>query len=445
MAAVFHPDLLRQILQKYPPAPHYLLALSGGLDSVVLLHAVAQIRSDSFFNSCLFQVIHVHHGLQDEADDWALQCQNLCASLSLPCLVERVDARPQGSEGVEAAAREARYAAFARHLQPQGVLLTAHHQNDQAETLLLRLLRGSGLSGLAAMAECRSFAQGFLLRPLLSLPRRALATYAEKQGLVWLEDPSNHSLDYDRNYLRHQILPRLSERWLGAVKTLSRATELVAESNELLQELAVYDLARLSQRDADVVLESLPLAELKKLSEPRLNNLLRYWLAQLKLPTPSQAQLKRVKRELLLAKADRQPLVDWAGVELRRYDGRIYAMSPLPPLDGSKRYRWTLSEPLLIDGLAEPLSVELLSEIRLLLPESNEVEVAFRQGGEQFHLAGRGMSKPLKTLFQEAKVLPWQRHRLPLIFIAGQLAAVVGLGVAQAFVDKSKRYYKSSS
>jgi len=439
MAAVFHPDLLRQTLQKYPPAPHYLLALSGGLDSVVLLHAVAQIRSDSFFNSCLFQVIHVHHGLQAEADNWAVQCQKLCASLSLPCLVEWVNAQPQGSEGVEAAAREARYAAFAGHLQPQGVLLTAHHQDDQAETLLLRLLRGSGLSGLAAMAECRSFAQGFLLRPLLSLPRRALAVYAVKQGLSWLEDPSNQSLEYDRNYLRHQILPRLSTRWLGAVKTLSRATELVAESNQLLQELAVYDLARLSQRDADVVLESLPLAELKKLSEPRLNNLLRYWLAQLKLPTPSQAQLQRVKRELLLAKADRQPLVHWPGAELRRYDGRIYAMSPLPSLDDSKRHRWVLSEPLRIEGLAEPLSVEVLRRMRLLLPESGEVEVAFRQGGERLCLAGRRVTKSLKSLFQEAKVPLWQRSRLPLIFIAGQLAAVVGIGVVEGFVDKSKK------
>jgi len=439
MATVFQSETLLHTLQKYPAAPHYLLALSGGLDSVVLLHAFAKIRSKPFFSSARFEVIHVHHGLQDEADGWALQCQNLCASLSLPCSVERVDARPQGSEGVEAAAREARYAAFARHLQPRGVLLTAHHQDDQAETLLLRLLRGSGLTGLAAMAECRPFAEGSLLRPLLSLPRRALATYAEKQGLVWVEDPSNQLLEYDRNYLRHQILPRLSERWLGAVKTLSRATELVAESNELLQELAVYDLARLSQRDANVVLESLPLAELKKLSEPRLNNLLRYWLAQLKLPTPSQAQLQRVKRELLLAKADRQPLVDWAGAELRRYDGRIYAMSPLSPLDDSKRYRWNCSTPLRIEGLSEPLSVAVLREMRVQLPESAELEVAFRQGGERLCLAGRRVTKSLKSLFQEAKVPPWQRQRLPLIFIEGQLAAVVGIGVAEAFVDKSKK------
>ncbi|MDQ7075288.1 MAG: tRNA lysidine(34) synthetase TilS [Gammaproteobacteria bacterium] len=424
MPAAFQAEFLLRRLQQQPPAPHYLLALSGGLDSVVLLHAFAQICHDPFFKSANLQVIHVHHGLQSEADLWAQGCQNRCETLAMPCVIERVNAQPQGKEGVEAAAREARYRVFAQHLQAGGLLLTAHHQDDQAETLLLRLLRGSGLSGLAAMAECRTFAQGHLVRPLLTYSRAAVLAYAQRHSLSWWEDPSNQSLDYDRNYLRHQIMPRLSERWLGAVKTLARATERVAESNALLQEVAVEDLAKL-QHNSSYGKESLPVVALHQLSLPRLNNLLRYWLAQLNLPTPSHAQLQRVSAELLVAAQDRQPLVHWPGVELRRFDGRIYAMPPLQKWDASRRYPWDLQHPLSIEGLPEPLQPELLRELGLVLPRGVSVTVAFRQGGEVLRLAGRGVSKPLKKWFQEAKIPPWQRERLPLIYFEDQLVAVM--------------------
>ncbi|MDQ7015144.1 MAG: tRNA lysidine(34) synthetase TilS [Gammaproteobacteria bacterium] len=429
MPTVFQAEFLLRRLQQRPPAPHYLLALSGGLDSVVLLHAFAHISAEPFFNAARFQVIHIHHGLHAEADGWAVECQNLCRRLSIPCVIERVKVCSSG-EGLEAAAREARYAAFAQHLQADGVLLTAHHANDQAETLLLRLLRGSGLSGLAAMSECRTFAQGHLVRPLLTYSRVSVLAYAQRHGLSWWEDPSNQSLDYDRNYLRHQIMPRLGERWLGAVKTLARATERVAESNALLQEVAAEDLAKL-QYDLSYGKESLSLAALKQLSLPRLNNLLRYWLAQLNLPTPSHAQLQRVSAELLVAAQDRQPLVHWPGVELRRFDGRIYAMPPLPRVDVTRRYVWDLAEPLEIEGFSEPLQPDLLRKMGLLLPSHVVVTVAFRQGGERLRLVGRGMTKSLKTLFQEAKIPPWQRERLPLIYVEDQLVAVVSIGVAE--------------
>ena len=234
---------LRRTLAALPPARRYYVAFSGGLDSQVLLHALAQLRREL---AAPVAAVHIHHGLSPNADRWAAQCDAACAALAIPCEVRHVQARHAAGESREAAARAARYAAFAQILDTDDMLLTAHHQDDQAETLLLMLLRGAGVAGLAGMPAWRGLGRGRLARPLLSLSRQTLRDYALRCGLRWIEDESNFDTSLHRNFLRHEVLPRLREAWPAADRTLARSAAHLGEATELLAELAAGDVTALA-------------------------------------------------------------------------------------------------------------------------------------------------------------------------------------------------------
>jgi tRNA(Ile)-lysidine synthase len=363
----------------------------------------------------------------------------------VPFRVLKIDARPVPGESPEAAARRARYAALAAELGPDAALLTAHHRDDQAETLLLQLLRGAGPRGLAAMPAVSRLGQGWLLRPLLDIDRAELRAYAREHGLRWIEDASNEDTGFDRNYLRHRVLPLLRDRWPAANRTLARSARLCAETAAWLDVEAETDLARAATDRPD----GLSIPVLRQLSEPRRRNLLRYWLRQLGLPAPDARRLRHILHDALTAARDRQPCIRWPGAEVRRYRDRLYAMPPLAPHEARNAFVWrpdAAGWPLLeLPGVGcLKMQKAAGAGLRFEALAGGLLIVGFRRGGERFRPAGRTHSQELKKLLQEAGMPPWERERLPLVYLpptptlphegggSGQLLAVVGLGVAAA-------------
>jgi len=424
---IFSPATLHKQLQRFPRPRGYWVAYSGGMDSHVLLHALAALR-DTLGASV--GAVHVNHGLQAHAADWQEHCAAVCRELDVEFAALSVDARAASGESPEAAARKARYTALADWLPGQHCLLTAHHQDDQAETLLVQLLRGSGVQGLAAMPAQSVLGQGMHLRPLLDCPRSGLVSYADAQGLNWIEDPSNRDTGFTRNFLRHRVMPELQRRWPGSSASLARSAAHQAEAATLLDELAAVDLATLSVPDA-----ALSRPGLDALSAQRQRNVLRFWIRQRTGGCPSSAVLARIQQDALHSRPDAEPCVRWGDFELRRYRDRLYVLHQMAvPLPGQE-LEWSLQAPLSIPQAGGELSVipQTGQGIRESVLDGNGVRVGWRRGGERCVPAGRGQHHSLKKLFQEQGIPPWQRARIPLIYIGGQLAAVAGLWVCEPF------------
>jgi tRNA(Ile)-lysidine synthase len=396
-----------------------LLAFSGGLDSRVLLELLALARRDLHFD---LRAVHVHHGLSSNADDWASFCRATCASLNVPLQIVHVQVPLNSGLGLEAAARNARYEVLMK--EPADYILLAHHQDDQAETLLLQLMRGAGPKGLSGMAKQDESRR--LLRPLLDIARTELAAFAQQRSLQWIEDESNHDVGYDRNYCRHQIMPVLEQRFPAAKHTLARSAAHIAEAAQLLDELAEIDAAQYQQG------QQLNLAGLASMSEPRARNLLRWWLSSNQQALPNSLRLQEMLRQLLNARTDAgvKIAVDSAnGVWLRRYHGLAY---------------------LEFNATALPIAMVWQGEPELRLPDNsrlvfeqktgcglaferlgiNKLRISHRMGGERFKPELAKPTRTLKHLLQEANMPPWQRERLPLIYCDDVLAVVPGVGVA---------------
>lgn len=423
-------DLL-ETLCIYPSTQCFWVAYSGGLDSHVLLHALAQLHINHLtLREFELRAVHIHHGLQSQADNWAKHCQQVCEALKIPCQVIRVNVRIAPRESLEANARTARYEAITRLLAPNDVVLTAQHADDQAETLLLQLLRGAGIAGLASMPSVSSLGQGWLVRPLLAYTRADLLAYAQQANLHWIEDSSNTDTRFDRNFLRHEIMPRLQQRWLNVNQIFSRVARHQAEANELVQILAEEDLQTCKGHNP----QQLFLPALFQLNSARQRNVLRFWIKKLGLPLPSTVQLQHILSDILTAKADRQPQVRWHGGEVRRYRNHLFAMPNLPPVPETKhRITWKLSQPLSL-----PLG-ELKTNERqgqgLALPMGTQLQVQFRQGSEKFRW--RGHLRVVKKLLQAAQLPPWQRPFLPLIYYQSTLIAIPNIGIADGFVAQN--------
>lgn len=429
----FSPAHLLDQLAQMPEASGYRVAYSGGCDSHVLLHAMASLRGQL---KAPVSAIHINHGLSPHADDWARHCRQICDALSLPLAEVNVHAHPKLGESPEAAAREARYAACAELLESGEGLLLAHHQNDQAETLLLQLLRGSGVKGLSAMPQTGDFAAGWLGRPLLVYSREALLRYAEQEGLHWIDDPSNFDTDLDRNYLRHRLIPVLRERWPSVNLTLSRAARHQAEAAKLLNVLAEQDYQRCRGETPDC----LKLAPLQTLDPARQRNLLRYWLAeQLTLPVPDSKHLNRILDEVLYAAPDAGPLVSWAGVEVRRYAGYLYAVTTRrsPGQPAPESWDPVTCPELKLAGQILRAEQRRGQGLSLAQIRQHGIQVAFRQGGEVCRPRGRGHRHELKKLMQEWRIPPWQRGQVPLILMNGEIAQVVDYCLCEPYAAQA--------
>lgn len=422
------------------PAHRYWIAYSGGIDSHVLLHAAATL-SPQLKGSV--NAVHVNHGLNPASSQWAAHCVATCDALDVPSHIFSVNAKPDKGESPEAAARVARYDAFAQLIEAGDCLLTAHHQEDQAETLLLQLLRGAGPHGLAAMPRHVPFAKGSLGRPMLAFSQQAIEQYASDKLLHWIEDPSNRETDFERNYLRHEVIPKLKSHWPAYAKTVARSAAHCAEAAGLLDQLAADDLVTVSGNEQSVS-DSLPLHKLQQISGERRRNLLRLWLRSLNLPIVSKAVMGEIESTLIAAREDASPLVSWPGGEMRRYRDRLYAMTPLDPLDELTVIPWQWQQPLQLPaglgrlGAAVSECVDRKSAgVNLDQCRALPMTIRFRGGGERCQLPGRAHRHALKGLMQEAGIPPWQRSRIPLIYLGEQLAAVVGHFYCEPFVAKT--------
>lgn len=429
-ASSLNPESLLRVLQRHPPAPCYWVAYSGGLDSHVLLHLCACLRQTADLN---FHAVHVHHGLQAQADAWSEHCAAVCRDLDMPYLGLRVDARARPGESQEEAARRARYAIIGQQLSPGDIVLAAQHRDDQAETLLLQLLRGAGLAGLAAMPEIAPLGPGFLLRPLLGHARGELRGYALARRLRWIEDPSNLDSAYDRNFLRNDIIPRLERRWPGLKKSLARTAGHCAEAQTLLGDLAA-DLCR-SALNPDG--QTLSAAKLSAFKPPDQRLVLREWMRGRGFRMPSQAVIGRILQEVLPARQDKAPLVKWREGEVRRYRDGLHLLPPLPAFDARAVLGWDGLAPLELagNGLLKAASDQEMG-INAGLWVQGCITVRYRQGGERCRLPGRAGTHDIKKLFQEKGIAPWWRERAPLVFIDGQLAAVGEWWVCEPFAGR---------
>lgn len=408
------------------PMDRYWVAFSGGADSLALLHALCALRGH--LAPARIQAVHVHHGLHPEADAWAGHCRDVCDRLEVDLAELRVDASAGSGESPEAAARRARYRALSGLLGAGEAVCTAHHQRDQAETLLLQLLRGAGPAGLAAMPPMARLGRGWLLRPLLDVRPEALRDYLEGRGIGWTEDPGNADRRFDRNFLRHQVMPRLLERWPGAERTLARAAAHQADSMAIADALARVDLD--AARDPRT--GTLSRSRLAELPAPRARNLLRGWLAERGLPMAGAVHLQGILEGLVPARDDAMPVVRWPGAEVRRHRDTLHALSPLAGHDPGRVLPWVPGEVLeLPHGVLRATLTEGRG-LRAATLGGARVEVRFRRGGERFRPAGRRHSTTLKKLLQASDMPPWLRERVPLVYVDDELAAVAGMWVAEA-------------
>ncbi|OON39868.1 tRNA lysidine(34) synthetase TilS [Izhakiella australiensis] len=403
---------------------HVLLAFSGGLDSTVLLHRLVQLRSNQ--PGLQLRAVHIHHGLSNNADYWAEHCQSLCQSWQVACEVVRVQLAADSELGTEGAARQARYHALSQRQRDDELLLTAQHLNDQCETFLLALKRGSGPAGLAAMPAFRRRQKKAHARPLLQETRRELEEWAQAYQLRWIEDESNQDCRYDRNFLRRQVIPELEARWPHFSAMTARSATLCGEQEALLDELLAPQLAACIQPDGSFDTQSLhAMSQLQRFA------LLRRWIASQQGDMPSREVLQRLWQEVVLSREDAAPRLRWGKQVIRRYRQRLWLHSAAETAQ-PESVSWLPPYGLLTlpAGLGS-LAISDYGHWQIRAPHVDEhVSVRFRAEGE-FYIVGRSGKRAIKKLWQEHGIPPWQRTRTPMIFYNETLIAALGVFITR--------------
>lgn len=425
-----------QALSRYLDAskqsqPRVVLALSGGVDSRVLLHLLHQYRATqrSELDVC---AVHVHHGLSPNADHWAERCEQWAASAQMECHVEKVTL-DCGSESLEAKARQARYQALEHYLSQGDVLLTGHHSDDQVETFLLALKRGSGPKGLSAMGKQKPLREGTLLRPLLDVSREAIVAFAREHQLDWIEDESNQDARFDRNFIRHHVSPVLTERWPHLPTAIARSAQLCAEQELLLDELLEDKFAAVLLADASLSIEALSTC-----SEAMRARLMRMWFAEHQLAMPSVNQLALIWQQVALARCDANPrfVVD-GQQEVRRYQQRLYLVDDQASLE-DWQHEIAIDQSIELPANLGHLALRTSSQGSLSLAAlgAQPLRITFDPQGFTAHPSERGHRRSMKKLFQEYGVPSWLRRRTPILMCGDQVAAVAHLFVDKAFIGQ---------
>lgn len=415
-------QLILTSLNRLKPASHLYVGYSGGVDSHVLLHLCASIKE----LKDKITAVYVHHGLQTQADTWARHCETISEALGVDFLMLRVNANASRGESPEDAARNARYNALKPLLGVDDVLMVGQHREDQLETVLMQLFRGGGLPGLSGMPENMPFGWGVLIRPLLNVAKAAVNDYAETHQLNWIEDPTNQQCDFDRNFIRNEILPRLRQRWPSIDKTVARSAQHCADAQQLLSEWTgdLFDLAY----DSDD--QTLNIARLTALTPNQRSWVLRQWFAVLCLKPPSQAVLQAIVEQVLHAGRDANPEIQNQGHFFKRYRQKLFCLNAASLQRESNEKVWPAQESSLLMANGYALGrVESASGISQRLWQASEVTVSCRQGGEKIKLPGRSGHYDLKKLYQQAGIPPWERETRPLVYLNGRLAAVAGLWI----------------
>ncbi len=421
-------DVVHASLQQAPPSGRFLLALSGGVDSMVLLHLLHSLRDA--VQPREIAAIHINHQLHADAPHWAALCQRYCDSLHIP--LEIVTVQVVGDAGPEGNARNARYAAIQRHMQVGDLVLSAHQRDDQVETLLLNLLRGSGLRGLAGMPAVKSFGQGWLLRPLLAIGRAQILAYAQQHNLRWVADPSNSDGHLARNFLRHSVVPLLQQRWPAASASIATTAGLLQQSDTLISanlEIKLRDLC-----DHRGCLDSL---KLQTESIEQQAELVRHWCRNLLRCTPPRRQLQEFLRQLAATDSGKPTLL-WSDCLMGRYQSWLFAHRQVPAFAAN----WQMTS----QGIWQGQQLNLPHGLGLLevVGQSDDLlQIAFRQGGER--MLTRGLHQDLKTIFQHLAMPPWLRHAVPLVYRNARLCAVGDLLLADDCPDLRFIWHKGPS
>lgn len=426
--------IVEQIFSKIRDFQQILVGFSGGIDSTVLLHALYQIKNN--LNPLLqIRAIHIHHGLNTKADEWEKHCASLCKEWSVPFICQNVQVDPTHS-GIEAAARDARYQAYRDELHENEIIVTAQHQDDQAETFMLALKRGSGPTGLSSMPQITPFkatiGNTYLLRPLLSIPREKLEEYMQENQLPWVEDDSNQNDKYDRNFLRLHIMPLLTERWPHFSSAVSRSAALCGEQETLLDELLQDSLDEMMDYHGGLFIDSL-----NSCSPAKRNALIRRWVGLHQLPMPPFNQLQRIWQEVALARQDAEPVCRLGDVEIRRYQGALWIVRRITRLT-NKQYDWDYPN---LFTLPESLGqLEIMHGQGQIRPPNEHEKVTVRFGLQgTINIVGRTHSRSSKKIWQELGIAPWMRERTPLIYYNDELIAAVGSFITPfGLVDEGK-------
>ncbi|MBL4584351.1 MAG: tRNA lysidine(34) synthetase TilS [Pseudomonadales bacterium] len=440
---------LRAVLLEYPSLNNIHVAYSGGMDSHILLliaqQALQLIQLDSAFSdrTLSLNAVHINHQLQRESNQWQAHCESVCGELGIALVCESIHVVTGQGFSIEEQARVQRYSVFEHILGDSGILLMAHHLDDQMETMLMRLLKGAGATGLAGIPQRRAMGCSLVLRPLLSVSRDQLLGFATLQNLSWIEDPSNASVKYDRNYLRHDVLPLLEQRWPGYRKTWSRTAGVFSDYANLAEQVAQQDYANAKGDElgaAGASVSQLQVAPLLQLDRFRQQNVIRHWLGLNGTNKPEHGWVETIIDEVIGAAADAAPLFEVSVWQVRRYNGAIHFLlrsefGEPSSFDSSVNVEWDLKQPMCLNGNGI-LNIENTLEEgsqRLTLPTTQRVSVRYRQGGERCHPSGRSGSRTLKKLLNEYRVEPWLRSRVPLIYYDEELVAVANYFICEGF------------
>lgn len=419
---------IQQAVQSYLSCPpsHIVVAYSGGLDSSVLLHVIAQLKPQ--FPQHQFSAIHVHHGLSANADRWLQHCQNRCEQYAIAFTSVKVQIAAAKRTSLEQQARDARYAAIEQNTAPGCRILLAQHADDQLETFLLQLKRGAGPKGLASMAAHLTKNQREYIRPLLPFSRAQLEEYASVYQLTWVDDESNQDSRFERNFLRNDVLPMLKSRWSGLLKSVSRSASLCAEQQQLLDEVCLEKLQLIKQAD-----DSLSIELLCQQSLPWQKQLLRLWFEQHNVPMPSEAIMQNIGPQLLATDRQSEAEISWAGWCLRKYQDSLYLLNSQSIQPIAQCFTWNGEDTLQLDPYLSLIFNADLHAWTVFTAANAKIEIRFGQLTERFKPIGKPHSKPLKQWLKAWHIPPWQRQRLPLVYVDGILAMVVGQAVADGF------------
>ena len=407
----------------------FTIALSGGVDSMVLLDLLSKAKR----SSDVIKAIHINHNLHENSREWVDFAKDACKKYKLPLIIESIKPKQEGF-GLEAEAREQRYKKFKEIILDNECLLTAHHLDDQIETMLFRIFRGTGLDGLRSIRKKAKFGKGLLCRPLINIPREAIEQYAILNDIKWIEDPSNNNIYFDRNYLRNNIVPSIKKRWPNAQKTITRLSSLAENNQKLLHELAKEDIGEIEKFNV------LDIGILSNKSSLRINNIFRFMILKNKMGIPSLKVLENGIETLINAKSD-SPIITWDGFSIRRYKNTLYFFNPDLKQDEIRplKMKWFIDETINLGGNRGSIQARFIKGQGIALNKCpKSLEIKYRKGGEQIKPSGHKITKSLKNLFQENNVLPWVRDQIPLFYLDEELISVGDLWFNQDYKAKEQ-------
>ena len=423
------PEQLITFLEEFKTHDRYVLAISGGKDSIALAHLFFSIKEK--INHSI-EMVYVDHGLQEVSNEWGDFCREQASKFGFEFQQLTVNCRPVAGESIEAWARDARYNLLSTLADENTLVFTGHHQDDQAETLLLRLFRGTGVRGMACMQVARKLGKGLLIRPLLNISSKQIDQYVSINNLSWVHDKSNDDKSFDRNYLRQEIKPLIEKRWPEFQKSISRIIAYQQEAGELLDVLAVNDLQTVCDDDKT----SINIDKLKVYSKARIKNLLMCWIKGQHFLAPNHQHIEEIINHSIFASDDRLPLVNWADIEVRKYKNRLYLLKTKKLESIKDEIKISFHDSIIINEEQVKWQIVEGKGIAKHFQDKSHFSLQFRRGGEKIKLANRGISKTIKQLFQENSVLPWKRESFPLIYIDNKLAAIPGICTDDYFAAK---------